>query len=112
MMMTISLCVVPTGAPQHLSGNAVNSTTILIEWYDVNCTERNGDITEYSIQYESNEYQNSLISTTTMSKSYTAKNLIPFTKYVFTVAAINVNGTGPKQTIQKSTEAVNSESKC
>ena len=101
--------IAPVGMPRNVSGDTIDSTSILIMWNDVNCIERNGKITGYSIHYQPVHYSLLPMLSTTMNRSFTATHLIPHSNYMFQVAAVNVNGTGPNETITLSTEAVKSK---
>ena len=104
--MTCYCCIhtAPSGEPQNITGGAINSTSILIQWNDVNCFDRNGDITGYRIIILPS------ITMKTSESSFIVTHLTPHSNYTFQVAAVNVNGTGPNGTITLSTEAVKSKS--
>ena len=77
----------PSGAPVLLVPVIINSTAVSLSWGEVNCTERNGAITGYSVQY-------SIVGgmTVTVNINATASvvivGLIKFRVYSFSVAAI------------------------
>ena len=72
----------------------INSTAVSLSWDEVNCTDRNGIITGYSVQY-------SIVGGMTVTVNINATTsividgLIKFRVYSFSVAAINDNGIGP-----------------
>ena len=102
-------CAAPSGKPQNISANVISSTSILIQWNDVDCIDRNGNLTAYNVSYQPKNYSQLSLSSITVSRSLTVTNLIPRTNYTFQVAAVNTNGTGPSETIILSTEAVTSK---
>ena len=50
-MYYLSLHPVPSAAPTSVNVYVVNSTAISVQWGEVNCTDRNGVITSYLLQY-------------------------------------------------------------
>ena len=105
----ICIHVAPSGKPQNITGGALNSTSILIQWDGLDCLDRNGVITGYKI-YQSIDYLQLLLPTKYVNtSSFTVTHLFPRSNYTFQVAAVNVNGTGPNGTITLSTEAVKSK---
>ena len=82
----------PSSAPQGLSVQNVMATSVVLTWNEVNCLQRNGDITGYMIRYVRDSQPIADSSSTT---TYTVEELIPFTEYSFSVAAVNSVGTGP-----------------
>ena len=73
----------------------INSTAINLSWGEVNCTERNGAITGYSVQYSIVGGMQS--TTVNVTGDSTSTVIIGLTKlmYLVSVAAINSNGIGP-----------------
>ena len=69
--------------------------------------DRNGNITGYKVQYGTTSFDNTITihGTSTENRSLNATDLDPLTTYMFRVAAINVDGTGPYSTA----ESFNSE---
>ena len=72
-------------------------TEVFLRWREVPCVQQNGLITGYVVRYfatcgaDRNVQQNRSVVTTGSNIS----GLTPNTEYVFQVAAVNVNGTGP-----------------
>ena len=101
------MLVAPSGRPRNVSGYSLNSTSIHLEWSTVNCLEKNGNITGYKVHYQPLEYpQLQLTEIVTTTMLFTATHLIPLTDYTFSVSALNINGTGPNETIIVTTEAI------
>ena len=84
----------PSGAPLLQPPVTINSTTIRLSWEEVNCTERNGVISGYSVQYNIDEGVQSSINVTDIT-STVITGLTKFRLYIVSVAAINNNGIGP-----------------
>ena len=72
----------------------VSSRNITVVWDPIACTERNGEITGYTVQFYQPE--GGVVSeNTTNNRNFTVTELQPFTSYIFQVAGFNINGTGP-----------------
>ena len=99
--------------PRITSVQAVNTTSIAIEWSEVDCRERNGVITGYMIRYV--RYTEDLIPTDPMfvnvsadgDREITLTGLVPRTKYHIAVTAFSDYGIAPF-----GTDAVVSPGKC
>ena len=86
----------PSGAPVLLVPVIINSTAVSLSWGEVNCTERNGAITGYSVQYSIvGGMQSTAVNVTGDVTSNVIDGLMEFTIYLVSVAAINNNGIGP-----------------
>ena len=74
---------------------SVNSTTVNINWLQIDCIDRNGVITSYAVVFQ--EQGGSVIpgEVNMMDRTFTASGLTPHTNYTFRVAGVNSNGTGP-----------------
>ena len=61
----------------------------------IDCTERNGAITNYLAVFQ--EQGGAMIpgEVNVMDRTFTASGLTPHTNYTFRVAGVNSNGTGP-----------------
>ncbi len=74
----------------------INSTTISLSWGEVNCTEHNGAITGYSVQYSIVGGMQSTVRNVTGDFTNTEiDGLTEFMIYTVSVAANNNNGVGP-----------------
>ena len=73
----------------------VTARSVNVSWNEIECIERNGMITNYTVVFSSSG--GSVISGVLMvnERRFTASELTPFTNYTFQVAGINGNGTGP-----------------
>ena len=104
-MCCIIIYTAPSREPRNVTGTAINSTSIRIQWRDVDCIERNGEILAYNITYRAIGYSQPSLSLTASptKRSLILSNLIPRTNYNFLVAAENINGTGPGGNVTVST---------
>ena len=73
----------------------MTSRSINVSWNEIECIERNGMITNYTVEFSS--LGGSVIPGVLMvnERRFTASGLTPFTNYTFRVAGINSNGTRP-----------------
>ena len=98
---------VPNGVPQSLMAETDNSNSIIISWMEVECSEQNGPITHYIIQYDTSSDDLQTENTADNSTlSYTISDVTPNTEYIIQVAAANMHGSGPfsEPAIKVSTE--------
>ena len=94
MQAVIIFPIAPTGAPRNVTF-IVNSTRVNINWRQIDCIEHNGVITNYKVVFQ--EQGGSVIpgEVNVMDRTFTASGLTPHTNYIFRVAGVNSNGTGP-----------------
>ena len=73
----------------------MTSTSVNINWLEVDCIERNGVIIDYTVVFQ--EQGGTVIpgEVNVMDRTFTASGLTPHTNYIFRVAGVNSNGTGP-----------------
>ena len=88
----------PSAAPTPMSLGSTTSS-ITVEWGAVDCTDRNGDITGYSVRYgeEGTPEREKTVKVATGDSSgrmYTISELSATTVYTVEVAAVNSAGTG------------------
>ena len=83
----------PTGAPHNVT-YTVTSTSANINWLEIDCIERNGVITNYTVVFQ--EQDGAVIpgEVNVMDRTFTTSGLTPHTNYIFRVAGVNSNGTG------------------
>ena len=84
---------VPSSAPVHLQGSAVNSTAIQLQWEPPPLSDQNGIIRSYIINISVAETGSSFQQTSEITALYIS-NLHPFYTYTLTVAAVTI-GPGP-----------------
>ena len=95
IVIYLFLFIVPTGSPQNIAF-FVTSRSVSVSWNEIECIERNGMITNYTVEFSS--LGGSVIPGVLMVDErprFTANGLTPFTNYTFRVAGINSIGTGP-----------------
>ena len=85
----------PTGAPLLQPPVVVNSTAVKLSWEEINCTQINGVIIGYNIQYHPNKEPQSVFLNVTAVTNVTITDLTEFRLYYIRIAAINNNGMGP-----------------
>ena len=88
------LLLAPTGAPRGPS-YTVTSISVSINWMQIDCIERNGVICDYTVIFQE---QGGVVipgEVIVMNRTFTASGLTPHTNYIFRVAGVNSNGTGP-----------------
>ena len=83
----------PSSAPTNLQGNAVNSTTIQLQWKPPPLADQNGVIRSYLINISVAE-TGSVFQLTSVTNGLNISTLHPFYTYTITVAAVTV-GPGP-----------------
>ena len=84
----------PSAPPTSVS---VTSSSITVQWGPVDCIDRNGDITGYSVRYGevgSGSTQTMPVSGGTSTEAAMA-GLTSSTEYSIQVAAVNSTGIGP-----------------
>ena len=86
--------IVSSEAPTNVT-YSVTSRSVTIIWNNIDCIERNGEITNYIVVFQ--EWDGATISgeVDMMNRTFTASELTPHTNYTFRVAGVNINGTGP-----------------
>ena len=87
-----------TGTPQEVTVVDTTSTNITVQWQEVPCIDRNGDITGYTVRYNISGCNNVTLHNNSDTLVATLVELIPFANYSIEVAAVNDNGTGPFST--------------
>ena len=65
----------------------------MVTWDTIECIERNGIITGYTVVFQ--EQGGANVSGNTVDRTFSATELTPFTNYTFQVAGVNDVGTGP-----------------
>jgi len=87
---------VPGAAPASVSGQNSSSTSILVTWDEVPADEQNGNITGYTITYNSQtENDNGTVPAGPNDRQKELTGLKEFVKYNITVFASTVKGDGP-----------------
>ena len=86
--------IAPTGPPRDVTPSTT-SRSVSVSWSTIECIERNGAITDYTVMFQ--EVGGMMITGTlnVMARTFTASGLIPYTNYTFRVAGVNSINTGP-----------------
>ena len=73
---------------------STTSRSVSVSWNTIECIERNGEITDYTVVFQ--EQGGAMITgeVNVMDRTFTATGLTPHTNYIFRVAGVNINGTG------------------
>ena len=90
----------PSAPPTSVNTSDVTSSSITVQWWPVDCIDRNGDITGYSVQYGvqgSGSTQTMSVAGSTMIDA-NITGLMPSTTYSIEVAAVNTINTGEYST--------------
>ena len=74
---------------------SVNPSSLMVSWQPPPEIDHNGVITGYVLQYQKDGSNNMMSVNLPSRTTRTISGLDPFVQYSVTVAAINVNGTGP-----------------
>ena len=91
----------PSGGPQNLAPS-VSSRSIRVTWDPINCTEHNGRITGYTVEF--GPMGESLTCEGVAERQFTRDRLTPGRTYTFRVAGVNPNGNGPFVELTLSTD--------
>ena len=95
-MCVFPLSPVPSAPPGGLTAFNVAPTSFSVQWENVPCIQRNGDITGYSVRY--GVLGNEGMETPTMEGSdilmTNLTGLVPDTSYLVQVAGVNGQGVG------------------
>ena len=74
----------PSGSPESVSFASITLTSITVQWTEVPCSDRNGEITGYTVEYSST---NTIILSGSSSRELVVSGLLPHTSYTFSVRA-------------------------
>ena len=81
--MISTFSIAPSGTPESISFSDVNLTSITVQWTEVPCSERNREITGYTVEY------NSMVVAVPdpSNRRLVVGGLLPRTSYTFSVRA-------------------------
>ena len=85
----------PTRGPTSVRIGTVTASSITVQWAEVSCLDRNGEITSYRAQAVRNGMVEGTASVSGDARQATISGLSPSTSYTVQVAAVNGAGTGP-----------------
>jgi hypothetical protein len=90
----------PSGIPGPISFTDVNLTSITLQWSELPCSDRNGEITGYTVEYSSTTPPHT--NTVTVSGSSNTRlvvgGLLPRTSYTISVRAQGAAASGSATT--------------
>ena len=87
--MVFLMPAAPSGIPGPISFSDINMTSITLQWMELPCSDRNGEITGYTVEYSSTPLPDSN-TVTVLGSSNTrlvVDGLLPHTSYIFSVRA-------------------------
>ena len=98
----MSTPTVPSASLSSVTPTTVRTTSITIQWRELDCADRNGVITGYRVRYGSTSTTPSQRQIANISdpdrRMFTVDREFITLSYDFEVAAVNVDGTGPYST--------------
>ena len=94
ILVSLKVSADPTHEPRNLSGEAISSTSIYIQWDPPPSEHHNGVIDSYTVLCSETDTERILSSHTTPTTSIAIRNLHPFYTYECNVSAVTV-GHGP-----------------
>ena len=90
------LFTAPSSGPTSVRVTTVTASSISVQWGEVPCVDRNGEITGYTARaLRSGVVERTANATGGASKEVTIFGLSSSTRYIVEVAAVNDAGTGP-----------------
>ena len=92
-MCCVLFSAVPSAPPSSISTTST-PTTITVQWGEVECIDRNGEITGYSVKYGGGGSTVTRPVPGGSTRQSTISGLTPSTDYTIEVAAVNSVGTG------------------
>ena len=97
MLLINTAYEVPSSAPTSVSVrfDTVTASSVTVQWGEVPCDDRNGEITGYTAQAVRNEVVKGTMDVAGDTREATFSGLSPSTWYTVQVAAVNGPGTGP-----------------
>ena len=94
--MLVLLSTAPSGPPASITLVTVTLNSATVQWGEVLCPQRNGEITGYTVTGGMVE---GTASVDVDARQATISGLTPSTQYTVSVAAVNSAGTGPTTTL-------------
>lgn len=93
----VGTLLVPTGAPMDVEILSISSTSITVAWRSPSFDKQNGDIFSYDVFVESSKdhLKFTVNSTVAYTTDMNLSPLKPYLTYNLSVAAVNINGSGP-----------------
>ena len=85
----------PSSPPQNVMITSINPASLMVAWQPPPPIDQNGLITGYVIQYTRVGSSDPMTMNVSSETVQTLSGLVAYVDYSITVAAMNVNGTGP-----------------
>ena len=90
------LSTAPSAGPASVSAGIVTANSITVQWEEVPCLHRNGEITGYTVVARTSGEDDVFVNIDIDDgREATISGLTPSTQYSVAVAAVNSAGTGP-----------------
>ena len=90
----MSISLAPSAPPTSVSVSEVTSSSITVQWGPVDCIDRNGDITGYTVRVRASGEAERTVSVDESVNEATSTGLTLVTEYTVSVAAENNVGAG------------------
>lgn len=92
--------IVPSAGPDDLTVTVINSTSLLVEWKNVDVCCRNGVTRGYHVLLTDHDQQKIVANLTLFETVFSIgfHDLLPYYAYKVSVKALNVKGVGPAST--------------
>ncbi len=87
--------IAPSGPPRDIRSTAITNTTLSSSWDQPECGSRKSLITQYSYTLTETGNKPVIRSNNIFGTSLDLTDLVPFTNYTLSVAAVNIFGSGP-----------------
>ena len=88
----ICFITVPSSAPTNVRIKAKTARLVTFEWIAVSCEKINGVLRYYGYTLQGIEYDNRTWTGTSNDVTWTARDLVPYALYSFTMMAVNNAG--------------------
>ena len=94
------LSTVPSAGPASVTAGTVTVNSITVQWEEVPCLHRNGEITGYTVVARTSGEDERVVNVNDgNARSATVSGLTPNTQYSVSVTAVNSAGIGPASEI-------------
>ena len=100
--------IAPSAAPISVANVRVGMVDITIKWGEVNCADRNGDITGYKVRHGVSSTTSRTVAdiTNPNNRMFSINRLLIRSTYSFEVAAVAGGRTGPYSSVLEVTTSV------
>ena len=88
----------PSASPDSISSASLSATSISVQWGEVACIHRNGEIPGYVARVLRTEEEVETVMVAQSEREVAVTGLFPSTEYAVQVAAVNSAGIGPFNT--------------